>query len=271
MAARHRGGFPAPGAEDFFFAPISVFGHSLSWKIGGVQLGINRVVLLEFLAAAILIVVFAWAVRRPKVVPRGMQNFVEATLDLIRKELVDDVIGHEGRRFFPYLAALFLFIWLSNLFEIIPGLSFPINSRTAMPVAFAIITLVLFVYQGFKNQGARYPLNVMFPPGIPKALYLLIAPIEFFSTFLLRPFTLFIRLSANMIAGHLILAVFFVATQYLLAGPLYGKAFTVIFGVGSLIASIAFVAFEFLVATLQAYIFTLLTSVYLAGALAPEH
>jgi F-type H+-transporting ATPase subunit a len=137
----------------------------------------------------------------------------------------------------------------------------------ALPGFLAIVTWGLFNWVGIRSQGPGYYLKgLVWPPGVPWYMLPLIAPIEFVSTILVRPLTLSVRLLANMIAGHLILGVFFAGTVYLLAQPK-----TLLFGVGAGLMSIALVAFELLVAFLQAYIFTILTAVYLAGALEPEH
>ena len=138
----------------------------------------------------------------------------------------------------------------------------------ALPAIMAICSLLLFISVGISQQGfGHYFRNTLFPPGIPWPIYVLLTPIEFISTFVVRPVTLAIRLLANMIAGHLILSVFFVATGYML-GALNISS---LFGVGALIFSVALIAFELFVAGLQAYVFTILSAVYIAGALEPEH
>jgi F-type H+-transporting ATPase subunit a len=133
----------------------------------------------------------------------------------------------------------------------------------------ALISWLMFNYEGIREQGVGpYLRGNLFPPGVPAPIYVLVTPIEFVSTFILRPVTLTIRLLANMLAGHLLLVLFFSATSYLLldaSGPL--KIFSVAsFGMGFI-----FTLFEILVAFLQAYIFALLTAVYIGGALAPDH
>ena len=125
------------------------------------------------------------------------------------------------------------------------------------------------LYVGVKEQGlGHYFKNMCFPPGVPKPIYLFVAPLELVSTLVVRPLTLTVRLLANLVAGHLILSVFAYASSYIL---LYNPGVTKVFAVGSISLSIAFTGFEILVAFLQAYIFTLLTAVYLAGSLEPEH
>jgi F-type H+-transporting ATPase subunit a len=263
-------GFKSPGVEDFFYDPVTwgPFG-----ALAETPLAINRIVLMTFLMTGLLCLFFGLAFRKPQVVPRGLQNVAETGTEFVRVQIAEEVIGKEAaHRFAPYLTALFFFILALNITAILPVMNLPVNGVIALPLIYAFITWVIYNYQGIKSQGAgHYFKNSLFPPGIPKPIYLLVTPIELISTFILRPLTLTIRLLANMLAGHLILALFFYATTYLLLGYQDGRAYTAIFGLGALGAGIAFTFFEALVAVLQAYIFTLLTAVYLAGSLEPEH
>jgi F-type H+-transporting ATPase subunit a len=263
-------GFKSPGVEDFFYDPITwgPFG-----AIAETPLAVNRIVLMTLLMTGLLCLFFGMAFRKPQVVPRGMQNVAETGTEFVRVQIAEEVIGKEAaHRFAPYLTALFFFILALNVTAILPVMNLPVNGVIALPFIYAFVTWVLYNYQGMKSQGVgHYFKNSLFPPGIPKPIYLLVTPIELISTFILRPLTLMIRLLANMLAGHLILALFFYATTYLLLGYQDGRAYTAIFGLGALGAGIAFTFFEALVAVLQAYIFTLLTAVYLAGSLEPEH
>lgn len=261
-------GFEAPGIEEFFYDPI---------LLGGTPFAINRLVLMMLLMTGVLCLVFGLGFRRPQVVPRGLQNLLETGTEFVRVQIAEEVIGHEAaKRFAPYLTALFFFIFAFNITSVLPLLHLPINGVIALPLIYAVVTWVLYNYHGAKAQGAgHYVKGSLFPPGIPGPIYLLVTPIEFISTFVLRPLTLTIRLLANMIAGHLILALFFTATTYLLLGPFQGEGsspfYTPVFGLGALLAAVVFTFFEVLVAGLQAYIFTLLTAVYLAGSLEPDH
>jgi F-type H+-transporting ATPase subunit a len=196
-----------------------------------------------------------------------VQNLAEAGVDFIRRQIVLEVIGPDGLRFVPYLTALFFYIFFVNVFEIVPGINFPVGARMAVPGFLALMSWLLFNAVGIKEQGlVHYLRSTLFPPGLPWPLYVLIVPIEFISTILVRPVTLSVRLLANMLAGHLILGVFFLGTAYLIARPV-----TAPFAVASFAMSAILVAFELAVGLLQAYIFTILTAVYLAGALLPEH
>lgn len=257
-----REGFHAPTIEEFEWPSI------VDLHVGGVDLSINRVVLQIFLVGLVVWALFFFAFRKPKLVPSGLQNVMEVLVDFIRNQIALEVIGRDGLRFVPYLATLFTFVFLGNLGGIIPGIFFPLTGRMALPAILAVCSLLLFVSVGISQQGFfTYFKNALFPPGMPKAIYILLTPIELISTFIVRPVTLAIRLLANMIAGHLILSVFFVATGYLLTS---GNV-SIVFGLGSLVFSVALIAFELFVAGLQAYVFTILSAVYIAGAMEPEH
>lgn len=257
------GGYIPPNIGEFFYDPL--FGSGI--------FAVNRIVLMMLLMTGLLCLVFGLGFRRPQVVPRGLQNVLETGTEFVRTQIGDEVIGKEAsRRFAPYLTALFFFILAMNITSVIPGLNLPITGLAALPLLLAVITWVIYNYQGAKAQGlGHYIKGSLFPPGIPAPIYLLVTPIEFVSTFLLRPITLFIRLLANMIAGHLILGLFYSASTYLFLGYQDGRWWTAFFGLGSFFGAVAFTFFEVLVAVLQAYIFTLLTAVYLAGSLEPEH
>jgi F-type H+-transporting ATPase subunit a len=257
-----REGFHAPGIEGFEWKNL------VDLHLFGIDLGINRVVLQMFLVVLVTWLLFFLAFRTPKLVPAGLQNVMESVVDFIRNQIVLENIGPDGLRFLPYLTTLFVFIFLGNLGGVLPLISFPLNSRVAMPAVMAICSLLLFISVGISRQGFfHYFRNALFPPGVPWPIYVLLTPIELVSTFIVRPVTLAIRLLANMIAGHLILSVFFVATGYMLTS----MNISALFGVGALVFAVALVAFELFVAGLQAYVFTILSAVYIAGALEPEH
>jgi F-type H+-transporting ATPase subunit a len=260
LLAAQREGFKAPGIEEFHY---DCYGWS---KFLGPAC-LNRTGVLILLVTLVVAILFVVAFRAPQIVPTGLQNVAEYGIDFVRRQIILEVIGPEGMRFLPYLVALFFFIFFANVIEIIPFINFPVTSRMAIPGFLALCTWALFNWVGIRRQGlGRYLKGLVWLPGIPVFMLPLTAPIEFVSTILVRPLTLSVRLLANMIAGHLILGVFFAGTVYLLTDPK-----TALFGVGAGLMSIALVGFELLVAGLQAYIFTILTAVYIAGALEPEH
>ena len=128
-----------------------------------------------------------------------------------------EVMGPDGLPFLPFLTSLFVFIWLNNTYGIIPGIQIPDDRRGWRSLrSLAILVWFVFNIVGIVKQGGgHYLKSVLFPPGVPKPIYLLVTPIEFVSVFIVRPLTLAVRLAANMIAGHLILTIFFLGTWYL--------------------------------------------------------
>ncbi|HZD68219.1 MAG TPA: F0F1 ATP synthase subunit A [Actinomycetes bacterium] len=258
LAARE--GFKAPGMSEFNY-------DCYGWSRFLGPACLSRTSVLILFVTAVVAVLFLLAFRSPQVVPRGLQNVMEYGIDFVRRQIILEVVGNEGLRFLPYLVTLFYFVFFANILEIIPLINFPVTSRMALPGFLAIASWALFNWVGIRRQGLRgYLRSLIWPAGVPWYMLPLLAPIEFVSTEFVRPLTLSVRLLANMIAGHLILAVFFAGTVYLLVEPK-----TALFGVGAALVSVALVGFELLVSFLQAYIFTILTAVYIAGALEPDH
>jgi F-type H+-transporting ATPase subunit a len=142
------------------------------------------------------------------------------------------------------------------------------TSVIGVPLLLAVIAYIAFIYAGVKKHPAGFFKNALFPPGVPLPLYVLITPIEFVSTFIVRPFTLTLRLMMNMVVGQLLLVLFFTGTTwFLLESPGIFK----LFAIGTFAFGFAFTVFEILIILLQAYIFALLTTVYIQLALAEEH
>ena len=231
---------------------------------------VNRTILLMGLAALIVIGVLYFAYRKPRLVPSKFQAGVESVVGFVKNEIAIGIIGPEGARYAPYLLSLFMFILVGNLFEITPLVNFPITSRMAIPLFLALLTYVIFVVAGFTKQGFAYLRDIVWPPGVPVALKPLVGVIELVSIFLVRPFSLAVRLFANLVAGHVMLSllitsgvVFIGAVGDIGARSVIGVAW---FGMGLLIFM-----FEMIVSVLQAYIFTLLSAVYIQTSVHPEH
>lgn len=232
-----------------------------------VALGLDRGMILMLLATAAAALLMIAAFSNAKIVPGKLQMVTESIVAFVRDQVAIQIIGPEGRRFVPLLVTMFMFIWFNNLLEITPFVNFPTTSRIALPIFLALTSYVVFVVVGFRNQGLAYIKNVAFPPGVPWPIYFLLVPIELLSTFVLRPFTLAIRLFANMVAGHILLSIVFIATHAFL----YPKFPGIFVGVLTLAAGPIAVGFELFIASLQAYIFVILTAVYISGSLHPEH
>lgn len=249
--------FP-PGVEDFFLPSL----------IEGAGPWLTKVTLLVWVTIALIIIFFAVSYRSPKLVPGRMQWLAEALYGFIRNRVAIDMIGPDGVKFAPYLATLFCFVLLNNLFGIIPGVQLSANSHIAFPATLAVISWVMFMYVGIRKFGfVGYFKKTLILPA-PWFIQPLLIPIEFLSTFLVRPFTLAVRLFANMFAGHIILLVFTLGGFVLLNAE---NPFIRPVSLVSWALAIALTGLELLVALLQAYIFTILTSSYVQGALAEEH
>lgn len=256
------------GGGGLAFPPIS---HLLEWKtlVGSGAFGINKIALTNFFAVGATFLFFWAGSRKRAMVPKGVQNLAEASLDFIEHGIADEVMGHHGKKYVPLLASLFFFIFFNNIPGIIPGWQMPATARMAVPAMLAILVWLVFNIAGMKAQGVgHYFKEALFPPGVPKALYVLVTPIELISVFLVRPFSLAVRLFANVLAGHILLVTFAVLTNALVTAH---TAVLKPVGILPLLMLILMTGFELGVAFLQAYIFTLLAAVYIGGAVHPEH
>jgi F-type H+-transporting ATPase subunit a len=266
IAAQYGSRLVAEGGGGVDFPPINLI---VVWPAAfgdGQWYAFNKIALISMIAMIVPALLFFFAGRKAKLVPRGLQNVMETSIDFVEKQVVLPAIGPDGMRYLPMLMAMFFFIWIGNLFEVIPTSHMPANARMANPLMLALTAWVMFIGVGLKHHKLHYLKEALFPPGVPKALYLLVTPIEFLSTFIIRPFSLAVRLFANMLAGHILLVTFSVLTITLFVlGPL------IIAGALSFAMLVAFTGFEFMVAFLQAFIFSLLTAVYIGGALHPAH
>jgi len=224
---------------------------------------------VRWVAVIALLLVFWLGTRRMKVVPGRFQSLVEMGLDLVRVNIADDLLGKkDGRRFLPILTTIFFLVLFMNLTGVIPGLNIAGTSVIGVPLVLAIVAYVTFIYAGIKKSPKNFFKNSLFPSGVPWPVYIIVTPIELISTFIIRPVTLTLRLMMNMIVGHLLLVLFFAATQFFIFT--LGGWYTAL-GVGTLAFGLVFTLFEILVAVLQAYVFALLTAVYIQLAVAEEH
>ena len=259
-ASTDDGGFHPPSIWEFF--PDAVLFH-------GTCFALTRNNLIQILPSVVLIVVFLIGTRRMKVVPGRFQSVVEMGLDFVRVNIAHDLLGRkDGNRFLPILTTFFFLILFMNITGIIPGLNIAGTSVIAMPLLLAIVAYVMFIYAGVRKNPGNFFRNALMPPGVPWPLYIIIIPLEFLSTFIIRPITLTLRLLMNMIVGHLMLVLFFAATQFFIFSL---GGFWSLLGVGTLAFGFAFTLFEILVAFLQAYVFTILSAVYIQLAVAEEH
>ena len=253
--------FHAPSISEFF-PDIVLF--------EGTPFAMNRIMIIRMIMVTLLLVIFWLGTRNMKIVPGRFQALIEMGLDLVRVNIAEDLLGKkDGRRFLPILTTIFFLVLFLNITGIVPGFNIAGSSVIGIPMVLAVASYFTFIYAGLKKHPGAFLRNALFPPGVPKAFYIVVTPIELLSTFVLRPVTLTLRLLMNMIVGHLLLVLLFSATHFFFLG--FGQWFGYVFGAGTLAFGIAFSLFEILVAVLQAYVFTLLTAVYLQLALAEEH
>jgi F-type H+-transporting ATPase subunit a len=253
-------------AESFSFPPINSI---LRWK--DIFSSFNKVALIAVLAAVIGSVVFILAARKNALeAPKGVRNLAETTVEFIENGIVMQTMGKDGLGWTPFLLSLFIFIYLCNVPGIIPFFQMPATARIAIPLFLALVVWVVYNGVGFKHQGFKYLAHTLWPPGVPVALKPLVGIIEFISNIIVRPFSLTVRLFANMLAGHILLVTFALLTQSLITAET--KQFMLKpMAVLPFFMLVFLTAFEVLVAFLQAYIFTILTAVYIGGAAHPEH
>ncbi len=253
-AAEGGSGFHGPSLADFFPAPI---------LFGGTIFEFNRITLVRIVATAVLVLLFWLAARHVKLVPSRGQSLGELAIDFVRTNIAEESLGKElGRRYAPLLIVIFFGVLAMNITGIIPFLNIAGSSVIGLPLIFAVIAYVAFIAAGIKahSGGGHFLKSQLFPPGVPWPVYILLTPIEFFSTFILRPLTLTVRLMANMLAGHLLLVLCFAATSFFFFEV--ASAVSVV-GVVTFAAGFAFTILELFIAFLQAYIFALLTAVYI--------
>jgi len=231
----------------------------LPWSLFGVDLSITKAVVVLWISLALAFLLVWLAGRRTSLVPSRFQNMMEAILEFVREGMVLDIMGKEGLPYFPLIATLFIFILVTNLVGLIPG-SYAATSLTGTTAAWAAIVFLTYHLVGVRKHGVLGYLRSFAPAGVPIPLLIIMLPIELISH-LSRPFSLAVRLFANMLAGHLVLIVFTVmamsAAWYVKWLPFAGV--------------VIFYLFEIFVAFIQAYIFAILTAIYIDGAVHVEH
>ena len=274
------------------YVPLSLFGLDVS---------LNKAVIMMWVVIAVASGLLYMAGRQRRLVPTRLQSMAEVLVEFIRNMILD-TMGEQGMRFFPFVATLFVFILFCNLLGLIPG-TYTVTSQIVVTGAFALFVYGLSIVVGFALHGLKF-LQILIPPGTPFWLLPLMVPIELVSQ-LARPLSLAVRLFANMTAGHTILAVLFgmvVSIPLIPVAPAVKIALLVLValmmasrhrvfakagllglvGVYFLIAvlvsviwlrwlpfvfTIAINGLEVAIAGIQAYIFTILTCVYLGDAM----
>lgn len=256
-------GFVPPSLEHEFNPPPLFF--------AGTPFEMNRILLIRLIAAVVLALILIWYAKRKQLVPGRRQAAVEALLDFPRVQIGHEIIGkEEAERYQPMLMTIFLGVLFMNITGVIPGLQIAGTSLIGMPLIYALFSYFGFILAGIRAKGAgAFFKDSLTPSGIPPLIYVILTPIEFLSNFIIRPVTLTVRLLMNMVAGHLILVLFFLGTHFL-----YFQLSGVIgFATGTLaiLGGTAFLVFEIFVGAVQAYIFALLSAVYISLSISKSH
>jgi F-type H+-transporting ATPase subunit a len=248
-------GYPAPGLQDFDFKPLFTIG----------SFGFTKPMLLAILSALAVIVFFWAAFAKPKMIPGRTQSLGEMGLLAVRDQILRPALGKRGDTYLPFIMSLFFYILICNLMELIPLLQFPVMSRIGFVWPLVFMMYGLYWYLGFKAKGF-FGYFRSWIPAAPWPILIILIPVEILKYVIVQPFTLGVRLFANMFAGHLLLSIFMVATWYL-------ASFSVglLYAAGSLFMVFFVFLLELLVDLLQAFIFTTLISTYIADSLEHQH
>jgi len=249
-------GFPAPGLQSFEFRPL--------FSVGSFHF--TKPMLIAVICAVGVIFFFWAAFRKPQLVPRGVQNIGEIAILAVRDQILRPSLGKRGDSYLPFLVAMFFYIWFMNLMELIPVFQFPAMSRISFVWPLVFIVYFTYLYLGFKHQGFPGYIKNMIPWEVPKFVLVILIPIELARFFIIQPFTLGVRLFANMFAGHLLFLIFTLATWYLAS-----LSIGLLFAAGSAVMVFFVFLLELLIDLLQAFIFTTLTAVYIASSLESAH
>ena len=235
--------------------PIEVGGFDISFTNSSLWMAISLIVSVSFLLMA---------TSRTSLVPGRMQLMAEMLYEFVAG-MVRDNIGSHGKQYFPFVFTLFMVVLMGNVLGLVPY-SFTFTSHIAVTATLAMIVFGMVTFYGFANHGLHF-LSVLSPPGVPFVLKFLIIPIELVS-FMIRPLTLAVRLFANMLAGHMVLKIFAGFAAMAVGG--LGAA-GVLFGILPVFMNVAILALELLVAFLQAYVFAILSCVYLKDTVDLHH
>jgi len=226
--------------------------------------GISKAVLMMIISSAVLIVMFAWAMRRVRLegAPTGITNALETIVVFVRDEIAMPAMGRKwGGRFTPFLCTVFFFVLMCNLLGMVPG-GYTATSNLNVTATLALITFALIVIMALLDQGpVKYIKHMAGPPGTPALIVPLVFFIEVLSLFV-KPIALTIRLGANMTAGHIVILVmisFIFVFQSVWMSAL------------SVPLAVAITLLELIVAFIQAYVFTLLSSIFIGMGLHSEH
>jgi len=257
-----KGHFHTPDLGEEFFPGQMNADHLFFGDFAGGWFALDRLMLIRILMTLIVVILFWAAFKNPKLVPSGLQNVGENAVDFVRVHIAEDILGKkEGKRFLPIIASIFFAVLFMNVATVIPGLNVSPNGRIGMPIVLAAVAYIAMIYAGAKRYGlGKFIRSSVVIPNLPPLLHLLVVPIEFFSTFISATgYPCYSSHGELPCWTHIILVLLFSATNFFfwqLNGWTALSGLTVVLG-------LAMSLFEILVIFLQAYIFALLTAVYI--------
>ncbi len=227
------------------------------FELNGWNLAFTNSSLFMVLTVLVSTVLMTVPMVRQRLIPGRWQSIPELLYEFI-SGVIRDVIGPAGLKYLPLVFTLFMMVFIGNMLGMIPY-GFTVTSHIIVTAALGVLVISIVTIMGIVNHGWHF-LSLFAPSGLPKVMYILLIPIEIIS-FLSRPITLAVRLCANMTAGHTVLKVF----------AMFSVMMGAFFGLAPMLLNCAIVALELLVAVLQAYIFVILTCVYLKDAIELHH
>lgn len=258
LAVASGDGYEAPSPHEFW-QPLIGSGH----------FAFTRPMLLMAISVVLIAGVLIATTRKAAVVPGKGQWLTEQLYGFVRNGVAGDIIGTKNfLKYVPLLFSLFMIILVNNLFGIVPFFNYPTMGRVGFPIALTLVVYVIYHAMGIKEKGVGGYFKGLFPPGLPKPIYVLVGPLELITYFITRPVTLALRLFGNMFAGHMLLLLFITGGEYMVVHGSFGIK---IAGGGSFIMAFVMTLFEALIEFLQAYIFTMLAATYIADAISHEH
>ncbi|WP_026181888.1 F0F1 ATP synthase subunit A [Alloscardovia criceti] len=237
----------------------------------GTPFAINRIIFVRLVATALILVVLGLTAARAKVVPGRWQGFVEFIMEFVRDNIVYQILGElRGKKYLPMITTMFMTLLVFNLCGVIPGANIAATATIAMPLIFAVWTLIQYWAAGIGAHGlGGFLKEELFPAGVPWPVYILLTPIQLLEIIIIRPFSLTLRLFANMLSGHLLVAITLAMSNYYIieAQAAVSKGVGVIWFLGGF----ALTGFEIFVAALQAFIFCILSCVYINQSIGEEN
>ncbi|MDR3152530.1 MAG: F0F1 ATP synthase subunit A [Bifidobacteriaceae bacterium] len=223
---------------------------------------LNRLQLIRIMVTLFIIVFFSLVAKKSKIIPGRVQSAVEIVFEFLREQIVyQQIPSPYAKKYISMITTIFCTIFFFNLAGIVPGFNLSASAGIGVPLLFALWVFVQYWKAGIQEHGFfGFLRDELFPKGVPPFVYPLIAPVELAQLLLVKPFSLTIRLLANMISGHMLLALCFLATQFFMFQA--GFPF-ILFSPITFVGAIFFTLFEIFVAALQAYIFALLAAAYI--------